>query len=189
MWYQIAFRNLSDSIFKPYGFDFGPIFLPKWPAFSKENLGLQALPSSEHRYLHPDPASKPLGTNLEAIWKHFVQFWDYFWRSYGWSKHHSYHSKSYIREVQFLEQRKTNHWSTFGEPFPFDVTVFLQGGNSLHITSFKKSPTYPGDNQVIENTSCIFVFRALPLVRNLWLEIIHALRLLSCKLRRYTSAC
>ena len=71
MWYQIAFRNLSDSILKPSGPDFGPIFLSKWPAFSKENLGLQALPSSKHRYLHPDPASKPLGTNLEAIWKHF----------------------------------------------------------------------------------------------------------------------
>ena len=36
MWYQIAFGNLSDSVLKPSGLDFGPNFLPKWPEFSKE---------------------------------------------------------------------------------------------------------------------------------------------------------
>ena len=71
----------------------------------------------------------PLQSHLEPIWKRFGStlgsilglFLEIIWMIEA----SFIPSKSYIREVQFLEQRKTYHLSTFGEHFPFDVTVFL----------------------------------------------------------------
>ena len=64
MWYQIAFGNLSDSILKLSGFDFGPIFLSKWLKFSNWKWGW--------KHSRTKLAIQwPSGTWLHRFWNHF----------------------------------------------------------------------------------------------------------------------